>query len=371
MGVTPLLRVERLVRTIGARRVVDIDALDSASGEILAVLGPNGAGKSTLFRMLLLLERADAGRIVFDGREVVAGDRSAMRRMAGVFQRPFPFAGTAADNVGYGLRVRGTGRAERRARAREALDWLGVGHLAGAPMHALSGGEHQRVALARALVLEPDVLLLDEPTANLDVTVRRRFREDLEHAVRQHARAVLLITHDAGDAFALADRIAVMENGRITQTGPPEDLVIQPASPFIAAFAGAELLLDGIVEAIDDGLVSIAFPKGATAIAALAPDRAFRPGDAVHVAYRPEDITLSALDAAPTSARNGFAVRIATAVPAGGLVRLRLAGDVPLAALVTRDSVERLGLVPGVTATAWLKATALRVYAAEKRTAGG
>ncbi len=364
MGMTPLLHVEGLVRAFGTRRVVDIDSLSVMAGEIVAVLGPNGAGKSTLFRTLLLLEPADGGRIAFDGRTIRAGDTAAMRRMAGVFQRPFAFAGTVADNVAYGLRVRGVGRAERRSRALEALDWLGVAQLAGAPMHALSGGEQQRVALARALVLEPDLLLLDEPSANLDITVRRRFREDLERTVRQHARAVLLITHDAGDAFALADRIAVMESGRITQLGAPEDLVVEPASPFVAAFAGAELLLDGTVRSVEDGLVTIALPGGAHAVAAAGVPARLRAGQAVHLAYRPEDVTLSAHEAPTTSARNGFAVRVAALVPAGGLVRVRLSGVVPLVALVTRDSVARLGLEVGAETQAWLKASALRVYAA-------
>ncbi len=360
----PLLLAEGIVRVFGGRRVVDIERLEVRSGEVMAVLGPNGAGKSTLFRTLLLLENVDAGRIGFAGKPVRAGDRQAMRRMAGVFQRPFAFAGTALDNVAYGLRVRGVDRTRRTARAREALGWLGVERLARAPMHALSGGEHQRVALARALVLEPEILFLDEPSANLDITVRRRFREDLEHAVRHHARAVVLITHDAADAFALADRIAVMENGRITQTGGPEDLVAQPATPFIAEFAGAELLLDGVVISTEDALVSIAFGPGSTAIAAPTPGRTLAAGEPVHVAYRPEDVTLSLPDSATTSARNRFAVRVAALVPAGGLVRVRLDGEARLIALVTRESVERLGLTPGARTTASLKASALRVYPA-------
>src|SRR5690606_27891674 len=187
------------------------DALALHPGEVLAVLGPNGAGKSTLFRLLLLLERANEGRVVFDGREVRPGDRVARRRMAGVFQRPCLFDGTVERNVAFGLAARGVPRHERAARVAEALEWLGIGAYARSPVHALSGGEAQRVALARALALRPDVLLLDEPTANLDVSVRRRFRDELAPLVRARTRAALLITHDPGDAFALADRIAVIQ----------------------------------------------------------------------------------------------------------------------------------------------------------------
>src|SRR5690606_20600959 len=239
---SPVLSAEGLQRRYGGRLVLDVDRIDVRRSEVLAVLGPNGAGKSTLFRLLLLLERPDAGRIHFEGRAVSPGDRAAMRRMAGVFQRPMLFAGSVESNVALGLRARGVPRRERARRVAEALAWVGLERLAHVPVGTLSGGEAQRVALARALVVEPDVLLLDEPTANLDVTVRRRFREDLERLVRQRAGAVVLITHDPAEAFAIADRVAVIQEGRIVQVGTPTDVVMDPATPFVAAFTGAELL---------------------------------------------------------------------------------------------------------------------------------
>src|SRR5690606_8124742 len=137
---------------------------------------PNGAGKSTLFRLLLAVEAPDAGRVLLDGRPVRPGDRIARRRMAGVFQRPYLFAGSVATNVAYGLASRGLSRVARDRRVAEMLEPLDLSARAYGPVHRLSGGEAQRVALARALAPRPDVLLLDEPTANLDVTVRRRFR---------------------------------------------------------------------------------------------------------------------------------------------------------------------------------------------------
>jgi len=238
----PVLRAEGLRRRYGARLIVDISELELRSGEILAVLGPNGAGKSTLFRLLLLLERADGGRILYHGREVRAGDRDAMRRMAGVFQRPLLFRGTVEQNVGYGLRARRTSRRERAERVEEALALLGIDHLARAPVQTLSGGEAQRVSLARALATRPEILFLDEPTANLDILVRRRFREDLARLVRARTRAALLITHDPVDAFTLADRIAVIHSGRIVQVGSPGELIDRPATPFVEAFTRADLL---------------------------------------------------------------------------------------------------------------------------------
>ena len=188
-----------------------------------------------------MLERADSGTIQLGGRVLRPGDAEARRRMAGLFQRPYLFSGTIRDNVEFGLRALGVPNEERGMRVTAALRALGLEDLSESSVHRLSGGEAQRVALARAIVLQPDVLLLDEPTANLDVTLQRRFREELGRIVRTHARAVILITHDPSDAFALADRVAVLEEGRITQVAEPHQLVLQPATPFVAAFTGAEL----------------------------------------------------------------------------------------------------------------------------------
>ncbi|MBI4546185.1 MAG: ABC transporter ATP-binding protein [Gemmatimonadetes bacterium] len=373
MGVTSLLAARGLERRYSGRLVVQVTELDLAAGEVLAILGPNGAGKSTLFRLLLLLERADAGVILFAGREVRPGDAQALRRMAGVFQRPHLFAGTVASNVEFGLGGRGLPRTQRRQRTARALEWLGLSALAASPVQSLSGGEAQRVALARALVLEPEILMLDEPTANLDVTTRRRFREDLERLTRAHAGAALLITHDPTDAFALADRIAVMDGGRIVQVGSPEELVLNPATPFVAAFTGAELLLDGVVREREEGLVTVQVGGARLlATAAAGESELLAAGSPVHVAYRPEDVLLARTEPVPeTSARNRFTLQVAATAPAGALVRARLEGELRLAALLTRRSAESLGLAPGVAVSVQLKATALRAFPAAGRRASG
>lgn len=361
-----LLRAEGLRRRYGRRLVVDVDTLDVGRGEVLAILGPNGAGKSTLFRLLMLVEAADEGRILLDGREVRPGDADARHRLAGVFQRPYLFSGTVAENVAYGLRARGLGKRERESRVAEILALLGIESLARAPVNQLSGGEAQRVALARALAPGPELLLLDEPTANLDVTVRRRFREDLERLIRTQAGAAILITHDPEDAFALADRIAILEEGRVVQSGTPEEIVLHPATPFVSAFTGAELLLDGRVVAEEEGLATVELEPAALRLIATAPEgTALAPGARVHIAYRPEDVLLALPDAeAETSARNRIPARVAALAPAGGLVRVRLEGDVALTALVTRHAVEALDLAPGREVVAHLKASAMRVFRA-------
>ena len=361
----PLLRATGLERRYGAHTVVDGVDLEVREGEVLAVLGPNGAGKSTLFRLLLLLEGPDDGAVEVSGRAVRPGAPEA-RRLAGLFQRPVLFAGSVVANVEYGLRARGVGRSERRRRAASVLEALGLAPLAGAAVGTLSGGEAQRVALARALVLEPDVLLLDEPTAGLDVMVRRRFRHELEALLRSRARSAVLITHDAADAFALADRIAVMEEGRLVQVGTPTELVVAPATPFVAEFTGAELLLDGVVEESREGVVTVRVAADTRLVAAAEPWAPVPvPGARAHVAYRPEDVMLAPAEGAGTSsARNDVPATVAALTPAGGLVRVRLGGPLPLTALLTREGADALGLAPGARVVARIKATALRAYPA-------
>jgi molybdopterin-binding protein len=362
--VAPLLEARSLVRRYGGRTVVDVGHLHVDAGEVLAIVGPNGAGKSTLFRLLLALERPDAGEVLLEGE--VATVPAAGGRMAGVFQRAVLFAGTVADNVSYGLRVLGVRRAERQARTREALRWFDLEPFAERHVHLLSGGEAQRVALARALVLEPQVLLLDEPSAHLDAAFRRRFRDDLEHVARQHARSIVLITHDPAEAVALADRVLVMHDGRVVQSGTPEEIVAEPGTPFVAALTGAELLLHGAVEAVEDNICAVRTSGDALLWAAWQGPSAAAAGQAAVVAYRPEDIALTASERVATSARNRLPVVVQSTSPSGGMVRVRLrtggSDGTALVALLTRHSVEQLGVERGRTFVAHIKATALRAW---------
>jgi tungstate transport system ATP-binding protein len=380
-----------LLRKYGERTVVSMDSLRVIEGEVLAILGPNGAGKSTLFRLLALLERPDAGWIKYFGAEVNTRDLAARRRTAAVFQRPLLFQGSVEENVGFGLRFRRLSRSEVRAKVHSTLDLMGVSPLAEADMRTLSGGEMQRVALARALVLDPEILFLDEPTSNLDVHVRRRFREDLRRVVDNLAATVIIITHEHNEALALAQRVAVIQEGRVVQIGTPEEVFTHPTNAFVADFTGAETIWHGTVVACGDGLCTVRTRAGIEVQAAAE----LAPGAEAAVAVRPEDVALSLVCSAgvdetagaagrPTSSvRNRWCGVVDTVTPAGLLVRVVVkldcdsdvqacfGGEGEVISHVTRASADELGIAPGQRVAASVKAAALHVLAGEERRENG
>ena len=207
-------------------------------GELLALLGPSGCGKTTALRLLAGFDRPTDGRVFIDGRDVT--DVPASRRDTGmVFQAYslFPTM-TAAENVGFGLRMRKVGAAERRRRAAELLELVGLGDRSGSYPHQLSGGQQQRVALARALAVAPTVLLLDEPLSALDARVRVQLRDEIRRLQLAEGITTLFVTHDQSEALAIADRVAVLNAGRLEQVAPPQEVYASPATEFVAGFVG-------------------------------------------------------------------------------------------------------------------------------------
>ena len=235
-----------LVKTYGSHRALQGVSLDVHPGEFVALLGPSGCGKTTMLRALSGLEGIDAGSILIDGDDVARVP--ANRRDIGmVFQSYslFPHL-TATQNVEFGLRMRKVDARRRVARAAEALELVGLEGYGERYAHELSGGQQQRVALARALVTRPRVLLLDEPLSALDAKVRVQLREQIRRIQRDLGITTLFVTHDQEEALAVADRVAVMNAGVIEQIGTPEQLYLQPTSPFVADFVGLSNRLDGI-----------------------------------------------------------------------------------------------------------------------------
>jgi len=242
-----------VVKDYGSHRALNAIDLAIRPGEFVALLGPSGCGKTTALRALSGLETINDGRILIDGKDVAAVPTN-QRDIGMVFQSYslFPHM-TALENVEFGLRMRKVAPAERRTRAEEALDMVGLGTFAQRFAHQLSGGQQQRVALARALVTRPRVLLLDEPLSALDAKVRVQLRDEIRRIQTELGITTVFVTHDQEEALAVADRVAVMRDGVIEQIGTPEELYSTPASPFVADFVGLSNripgeLADGIVE---------------------------------------------------------------------------------------------------------------------------
>jgi putative spermidine/putrescine transport system ATP-binding protein len=236
-----------LRRAFGTTVALDGLDLEVRPGELLALLGPSGCGKTTALRMLAGFEHPDSGEVLVDGKDVIG--IPAHRRDAGmVFQSYslFPHL-TARDNVAFGLRMRGAGGAERRARAAELLQLVGLPAHGDRYPHQLSGGQQQRIALARALALRPRVLLLDEPLSALDAKVRLTLREEIRRLQQELGITTLFVTHDQEEALSMADRVAVMHGGRLEQCAPPAELYDRPATAFVAEFVGTMNRLPGRV----------------------------------------------------------------------------------------------------------------------------
>jgi tungstate transport system ATP-binding protein len=237
-----LYRLEDVKRCYGVRPALDVDRLTVESGEVLCLVGPTGAGKSTLLRLLAGLEPPTAGLFWFEGRVLGGRDLpiAAQRRITLVFQRPLLLAGTVQANVEYGLRLRGRG--PHAARARAALDRLGLGALAARSARTLSGGEAQLAALARALVLEPEALLLDEPTAHLDPARVALAEAAIRDYHERRGGAVVWATHNLFQARRVAGRVAFLLDGRLVEVAPDEQFFNAPRDPRTAAFVRGDMV---------------------------------------------------------------------------------------------------------------------------------
>ncbi|WGX96616.1 ABC transporter ATP-binding protein [Nocardioides sp. L-11A] len=241
---TPAITLRGLRKTFGDVVAVDDVDLDIADGEFFSMLGPSGSGKTTVLRLIAGFEQATAGTVRLGGADVT---RSAPfeRDVHTVFQdyALFPHM-SVLDNVAYGLRVRGLKKAERRERAQHALETVRLGHLGTRRPAQLSGGQRQRVALARAIVLQPRVLLLDEPLGALDLKLREQMQVELKQLQRELGITFVFVTHDQEEALTLSDRIAVFDAGRIQQLGTPREIYENPASAYVAGFVGTTNLFD-------------------------------------------------------------------------------------------------------------------------------
>ncbi len=315
-GKSGSLALNGVTRRFGDFTAVDNISIEVGRGELLALVGASGSGKTTTLRIAAGYEAPDTGTVTLGGEDItrVPPER---RGFGMVFQHYALFPHMPVEqNVAFGLEARGVGKAERLEKARAALASVGLEGAGARPIQSLSGGEQQRVALARALVIEPRALLLDEPLSNLDPTLRQAMRDDLRAMLRRVGVPALFVTHDQEDAFAIADRIALLKHGKLLQSGTPEDLYHTPASREVAAFIGR----GSIVPAIDKGNIATVTIGGvARDLAVTRPKGAESPVANAFVVLRPD-----ALEMARGASVLAWKGKITNRRFAGGLVVYRI-----------------------------------------------
>jgi len=360
-----MIDFDHVVMNFGEKEVLKDISFSIKKGEIFTFIGPSGSGKTTILRLIDMLGRPTSGKISIDGTDVSSlkdRDRIPIRRkMSMVFQKPSPLRGTVFDNVAIGLWFRKVSNEEIKARVPEALELVGLKGYENRKAGTLSGGEMQRVAIARAVSTKPDILLLDEPTANLDPASTEKIESLISALKERFGITVVLSTHDMVQGQRLADRIAVVIDGRIGQIGTSKEIFYHPMNKAVANMVGVENIFEGVVVTNEGGLASIDV-NGASIIATTP----LPTGTPVILFMRPEDITFHVIDGVKSSARNEFTGRITKVLPMGPNARLKIDAGVKLTAVITQRSYEELDLALGKDIGLAFKASAIHVV--EKKT---
>ncbi len=355
------LRVVGVVKTFGRFTALKDISFEARRGEFVCILGPSGCGKTTLLRIIAGLERQDAGRVFFQGRDVSTFPVSK-RNVGIVFQSYALFPNlSAAQNVGYGLRNQRQDRSAVRKRVEELLQLVGLELMGPKYPAQLSGGQQQRVALARAMALSPDLLLLDEPLSALDAQVRIMLRSEVRQLQQRLGVTTIMVTHDQEEALTMADRILVMDHGQVVQDGTPLEIYNAPATPFVAAFIGSMNFIGNAMKESDRmvriGGVTLQVEDGSDRIA---------PGVPITVAIRPEDVIVAKSgEYAPNalSARvdglefRGPRYRVTFRLPLGDAAESTIQADIPI------EVIKRLGIREGMDVSIQLPVDRIRVYA--------
>jgi molybdate transport system ATP-binding protein len=341
---------------------LDLDVAFSAGRETLALVGPSGSGKSTILHAIAGLLRPERGRVVSRERTLLDTERGIDvppedRRVGLVFQNGglFPFMNVVA-NVAYGVRGDRRARRAREEQARSVVDRFGISHLADARPRTLSGGERQRVALARAIASDPEILLLDEPLSALDAVTRAEVAAELELRLAEAALPTILVSHDFTDVLGLADRVLVIHEGRVVQTGRPAELLEAPASGFVASLAGVNYCVGHAARR--DELTEVQNADWPIPIRSV--DAAEGP---VGVVVYPWEVSLAA-ELPQGSALNAVSGAVRRVAVVGNRARVTLDSRPPIVAEVTEQSVRHLELEPGTIVVASWKATSTRLVPA-------
>jgi tungstate transport system ATP-binding protein len=351
-----LIELADLQQRHGSRTTLKGVSLSIEKGEILAIIGPTGAGKTTLLRLIDQLDKPASGRVLLDGREVTPRLRTQVRRQISmVLQKPVVFDASVYDNVAYPLKVRKYNRKAIPEKVNAMLKTVGLDGYQKRNARTLSGGETQKVALARALITDPQVLLLDEPTANLDPVSLNSIEGLILRFNRDKGMAIVIATHEMAQGQRLAHRVGFMVGGELIQVGKPADIFYAPSDIRVARFVGVENILKGRITSNEGGLAHI--ETNGHRLEAVTDHRM---GAEVHVCIRPEEVTIS-LQPPSSSARNSFRGEVKLMALSGPYARVEIDCGFTLVTLITRRSAEELGLKVGQPVHASFKATAVHV----------
>ena len=343
------------------RTILSVPDLHIARNEILSIIGPNGSGKTTLLQTLSLTTKNVSGDIFFNDRLVERKNGLLLlrRRIAMVFQEPLLFHMSVYNNIAAGLKFRKEKKAAIKEKVNIWMENLGIIHLQNRHADHLSLGEAQRVNLARALVLEPELLLMDEPFSSLDAPTRERLLYDLDHILHKNSVTTLFTTHDRNDALQLGERIGVLIDGKIMQLDEPAKIFALPVNEAVAKFVGTENILHGKVISSEKGL-QVLEVNGIRLTASVndIPDH-----QEVHVCLRPENITIFSPEDSETrsGSRNRIDGIVERIIPYGNLYKLLLNCGFPLVAYITAQSISELQLSAGSCVIASFKATAIHL----------
>ncbi|MDK2890601.1 MAG: tungstate transport system ATP-binding protein [Methanoculleus sp.] len=360
-----MIELENVSKRFDDKTVLDGVTARIGRGEIFAVIGPSGAGKSTLLRLVDLLDSPSGGTIRIDGIDIHAErERSlSIRRMMGmVFQKPAAFNTTVAENIAVGLRFRGAGESVIQKKVEDALDMVGLAGYGEQRARTLSGGEMQRVALARAMVIEPEILLMDEPTANLDPVSVEKIEELVLQINRDHGTTIVISTHDMYQGQRLAHRIGVLMNGGFAQVGSPREVFTLPANQDVARFVGTENVVEGVVVAAEFG--SSVVDVGGVRVRARS---SFSQGEEVCLCIRSEDIRIApAAGARGLRGGNILPGTVASISPRGPFSRVTVDCGFPLSSVLSWKVVDDLEIRKGSPVSASFTAESVHVVRATR-----
>lgn len=348
-----MIRIENLSNDWKEFKINNIN-LQVEDSEYFVILGPSGSGKTMLLELIAGMWPLDSGKIYMDNQDITMFPPEK-RGIGFVYQNYMLFPHkTVFENISFGLKVKKVAKEEIKTRVEEMMDLLKISHLADRLPRTLSGGEQQRTALARALIIYPKILLMDEPLSALDRKTRDELMQELKEIHRKFDVTLIHVTHNFDEALMLADRIAIMRNGEISQVGTSTEIFRHPADKFVADFVGAENIIEGIAKkdgerltVVDTGNISIYSTE--------------QKEGHVHITVRPEDIILSTKKV-ETSARNVFKGQIKEIVDTGALIKLTIDVGEPLVVFLTRQSFLDMELNIGKSVWTYFKATAVHVF---------